>query len=74
MKQLEADGVFGANDYRGMALVYMALGEEDVSMNWLEKSYAHHEESLCNLKIDKKWNPLRADARFHTLLNKIGLV
>ena len=74
VKQLEADGVFGANDYRGMALVYMALGEEDVSMNWLEKSYAHHEESLCNLKIDKKWNPLRADARFHTLLNKIGLV
>ena len=63
----------GGNDYRGMALVYTALGENDMAFSWLEKSYEKNEESLCSLKIDPKMDPLRSDPRFNTLLRKIGL-
>ncbi len=62
-----------ANDYRGMAQVYVALGENDNAFMWLEKSYQHHEESLCSLKIDPKMSPLRNDPRFNSMLRKIGL-
>lgn len=62
-----------ANDYRGMAQVYVALGENDTAFMWLEKSYQHHEESLCSLKIDPKMSPLRIDPRFNSMLRKIGL-
>lgn len=62
-----------ANDYRGMAQVYVALGENDTAFMWLEKSYQHHEESLCSLKIDPKMSPLRNDPRFNSMLRKIGL-
>ncbi|MFN2440027.1 MAG: adenylate/guanylate cyclase domain-containing protein, partial [Chitinophagaceae bacterium] len=71
--EVEAEKHLSGNDYRGMALVYAALGENDLAFEWLEKSYEKHEESLCSLKIDPKMNPLRSDPRFNTLLKKIGL-
>ena len=63
----------GGNDYRGMALVYTALGESDKAFEWLERSYEMHEESLCSLKVDPKLDSLRSDQRFDALLKKIGL-
>ena len=71
--QIEAGKDLSGNDYRGMALVYAALGRNDMAFKWLEKSYEKHEESLCSLKIDPKMDPLRPDPRFKTLLKKIGL-
>ncbi len=62
------------NDNRGIALVYAALKEADMVFTWLEKSYASHEESLCNLMVDSKWDAFRTDARFTALLKKIGLL
>ena len=62
-----------SNDYRGVALVFAALGEIDKSFEWLEKSYEKHEESLCSLKIDHKFNMLRQDSRFDMMIKKIGL-
>src|SRR5687768_13727054 len=65
--EVETGKVLSANDYRGMALVYAALGENDTAFKWLEKSYEKHEEALCSLKIDPKMDPLRSDPRFATL-------
>lgn len=73
INEIEAGKVFSGNDYRGMALVYIALGEVDMAFTWLEKSYQHHEESLCSIGVDKKMDLLRSDSRFNILLNKIGL-
>jgi adenylate cyclase len=69
---IETDKLSG-NDYRGMATVYAALGENDMAFDWLEKSYEKREESLCSIKIDPKMNALRSDPRFNDLLKKIGL-
>ena len=72
IKQIET-GKLGGNDYRGMATVYAALGDNDMAFDWLEKSYERREESLCSLKIDQKMDPLRSDPRFNDLLRRIGL-
>jgi adenylate cyclase len=64
--------ILSGNDYRGMALVYAALGEDNKAFEWLEKSYERHEESLCSLKVDPKFDDLRLDPRFEKFL-KIGL-
>jgi TolB-like protein/class 3 adenylate cyclase/Tfp pilus assembly protein PilF len=63
----------GGNDYRGVALVYTALGEIENAFEWLDKSYRMHEESLCSIKVDPKLDPLRSDPRFTGLLQKLGL-
>ena len=63
----------GGNDHRGMAIVYTALGKKERAFYWLDKSFEKHEESLCNLKIDPKFDLLRSDPRFDAMLKKIGL-
>jgi adenylate cyclase len=73
LEQVEAVGVFSANDYRAMALVYVAFADNDRAFRWLEKSYENHEESLCSISIDKKWDPLRPEPGFRALLKKVGL-
>ena len=74
IQQAEQGALISANDNRGIALVYAALGENDMVFKWLEKSYANHEESLCSIMVDSKWNAFRADARFTGLLKNIGLL
>lgn len=61
------------NDYRGMSMVYAALGEKDTAFKWLELSYERHEESLCSLKVDPKFDPIRSDPRFDDIVRRIGL-
>ncbi len=73
IESVKEDYTLSGNDYRGMALIYAALGERDMAFTWLEKSYEKHEESLCELKVDPKLDPLRSDPRFNILLKKIGL-
>ncbi len=59
--------------YRGLALVYAALGENDSAFKCLEQSYERHEEAILSLKVDPKVDPLRSDPRFAALLKKIGI-
>jgi TolB-like protein len=73
IEEVETEMALTGNDYRGMALIYVALEKPDEAFEWLEKSYEQHEESLCNLKVDPKLDSLRADPRFITMLHKVGL-
>ena len=59
--------------YRGLALVYAALGENDTAFEWLEKGYQRWEESLLSIKVDPKVDRLRSDPRFIALLRKLGV-
>jgi serine/threonine protein kinase/Tfp pilus assembly protein PilF len=70
---LEKDKLVIDQAYRGLALVYAGLGENDIAFQWLEKSYERHEESILSLKVDPKLDPLRSDPRFLALLKKIGI-
>ena len=72
IQKVEADKALSGNDRRGMALIYLALDNYDMALKWLNDSFEHHEESLCSLNIDAKWNPVRSDERFKTLTRKIG--
>jgi len=72
IREVEADKLVSGNDRRGMALVYLALDDYDMALNWLNDSFEHHEESLCSINIDRKWDPVRSDERFKTLTRKIG--
>ena len=72
MEAVESEKL-SSNDYRGMALAYTALGENDKAFEWLERSFQKHEESLCSLKIDLKFKSLRSDPRFIEMLDRVGL-
>ena len=71
--ELNAVSMLSVNDYRGMALIYAALGENDLAFEWLEKAFAKHEEELSELKINAAFDTIRSDVRFKDLLRRIGL-
>ena len=70
---LNPDGKLSGNSFRGIGLVYTALGENDMAFSYLEKAYQTKAESLCLTKIDPKLDPIRNDPRFNALLARIGL-
>jgi serine/threonine protein kinase/Tfp pilus assembly protein PilF len=70
---VEQDQLVIDQAYRGLALIYAALGENDSAFRCLEQSYERHEEAILSLKVDPKVDPLRSDPRFVALLKKIGI-
>jgi len=58
----------------GVALVFAGLGEFDEAMRWLEHAYRDHSFWLTHwAKVDPRFDVLRPDARFQTLLRRLGL-
>jgi TolB-like protein/DNA-binding winged helix-turn-helix (wHTH) protein/tetratricopeptide (TPR) repeat protein len=58
-----------ARDY---ALIYTGLGDKDRGFEWLEKAYREH-AVLGELGVDPRWDSLRADPRFTSLMKRMGL-
>ena len=56
-----------------IAGVYAVLGEENESLDWLEKALVERDPFLTWLNVDKEFVFLRSNPRFQTLLQKIGL-
>ena len=54
-----------------IALIYVALGDKDHAIKWLEQSYEDH----FNPSILRRpaFDPLRSDHRFQNLVHRIGL-
>src|SRR4029453_10106403 len=73
IEDVKRDELVAEQIHRGLALVYVALGENDSAFECLERSIERHEESILNLKVDPKVDPLRSDPRFVALLKKIGI-
>lgn len=55
------------------ALVYVALGENDLGFKYLEKAYKEHDTYLPGLKMDVLFDSIRSDSRFKALLKKLNM-
>ncbi len=56
-----------------VANVYVALGDRDVAITWLEKAYAQHSPAMNGLKIDANYAAIRTDPHFEDLVRRVGL-
>ena len=57
----------------GIALIYAGLGDKEAAFAWLEKAYGEHAFKMAFLKVEPRWDNLRADRRYRDLLRRIGL-
>jgi DNA-binding winged helix-turn-helix (wHTH) protein/Tfp pilus assembly protein PilF len=60
-------------DYYDIATVHTALGDEDEAFKWLEMAVKARSLSICGLRIDPRFDRLRSDPQFTTLLEQVGL-
>jgi len=55
------------------ALVHAGLGEKDQAFEWLEKAVEDHDVWLVWLKTEPRFDNLRSNPRFQSLLGRVGL-
>jgi TolB-like protein/Flp pilus assembly protein TadD len=55
------------------AVVYIGLNRKDDAFHWLDKAYEERCEYLVYLGTEPLADPLRGDARFASLLDRIGI-
>lgn len=55
-----------------IATVHAALGHRDLAFTWLAKAFERGDLEIGYLKVDPRWDSLRADSRFDKLLARIG--
>ena len=55
-----------------IALTYFALGERDYGFEWLTKAFDQH-QFLMFLKVDPRFDNVREDRRFQSLVHRLGL-
>ena len=48
-------------------------GERSVALDWLEKSYQHHDYWLLFINVDPEMDPMRSDPRFQALVHRLGV-
>jgi len=56
-----------------IALIYVGLGQKNQAFEWLNKAIEEPDLFLVHLKVDPRFDSLRSDPRFTTLLKKMGL-
>jgi serine/threonine-protein kinase len=55
-----------------ISIVYVGLGENDLALDWLEKSFEREEiGGALHARYDPVFDPLRGEARFQELLRRI---
>jgi eukaryotic-like serine/threonine-protein kinase len=57
-----------------IAKIFTGLGEKDIAFEWLEKSFLEREEWITYLGVNPVMDILRSDARFRSLMARIGLI
>ena len=56
-----------------LAVLYAGLNDRDRALEWLEKAYTERSGGLLQLKADLMFDPIRSDARFESLVRRLGL-
>ena len=67
----QSDTAYVASDV--VASVYVALGDKAHAFEYLDKATNERAGWLVYLNVDPIWDPIRNDARFIAILNKMGL-
>jgi tetratricopeptide (TPR) repeat protein len=74
LDELETRRAVGYVPATSFAAVNLALGDTDAALDELERAHRERDIRMVFLKIDARWNALRAHPRFLALAQRMGLV
>ena len=71
IEELNRKSLHGYAPPFAVAIVYLGMGDSGRAMDYLEQAYSAHSQSLCFLKMDRIFDPLRKEPRFIALMKKL---
>jgi hypothetical protein len=60
-------------DPSAFVVAYLGMGDKAKTLDWLEKAYAQHSNTMTTLKVDPIFDRLRGDPHFEDLVRRVGL-
>jgi len=60
-------------DSRNLADIYLALGDTEQALAYLQKAYEEHSPFMTELKHDRIYDPIRSDPRYNELVKRVGI-
>ena len=49
------------------------IGDREQALDWLEKSYRHHDYWMLFINVDPEMDPVRSDPRFQAVVKRLGV-
>jgi len=71
--ELEAESRARYVGPEAIAAVHFSLGNKDAGFAWLDRAFDARSAYLALLKSDRRWDSVRDDARFKSLMRKVGV-
>jgi TolB-like protein/DNA-binding winged helix-turn-helix (wHTH) protein len=64
-----------AGSRRPYDVAHFALvkGDRSLALEWLEKSYQHHDYWMLFINVDPEYDPIRSDPRFQAIVHRLGV-
>jgi TolB-like protein/DNA-binding winged helix-turn-helix (wHTH) protein len=56
-----------------VATVATMKGDHSLALDWLEKSYQHHDYWMLFIKVDPQYDEIRSDPRFQAIVHRLGV-
>jgi predicted Zn-dependent protease len=56
-----------------VARIYVALGQREDALHWLEAAYDEHAAMLIFVKVDQRFTELHSEPRFQDLVRRVNL-
>jgi TolB-like protein/DNA-binding winged helix-turn-helix (wHTH) protein len=63
----------GARRPYNVASFAMLKGDRSLALDWLEKSYQHHDYWMLFINVDPQYDPIRSDPRFQAIIHRLGV-
>jgi tetratricopeptide (TPR) repeat protein len=73
LRQVQGGKDPGAGSDLDIAAIYAKLGNKERAFELLERAYVARNMWLMNLKVDPRFDDLRSDRRYESILRRVGL-
>jgi TolB-like protein len=73
LRQMMEEANAGTRRPFEVALVAIMKGDHSLALDWLEKSYQHHDYWMLFINVDPEYDAIRSDPRFQAIIHRLGV-
>jgi TolB-like protein/DNA-binding winged helix-turn-helix (wHTH) protein len=73
MRKVTDESKVGSRRPYDVAHFALVKGDRSLALDWLEKSYQHHDYWMLFINVDPEYDVIRSDPRFQAVIHRLGV-